>query len=213
MGDNQNDPIGVRSADASRSRTTRMLIAAIVVVAITVAIILLAGPELSRRMNGDAASGARASSNGADPAVPPTTDAPAPENDASTTEASDVEADRTDAADSQEEAEPEFAEADVRQAMCDEYAKRYLKARTGVDLVRAVQLSQAAGCGWNAVLHSDAATHDFVPGALKVAQEMQAEDVPTEGSSSAESIERIDRLSDKLGDLDRKVDELRYRVR
>lgn len=212
MTDNQNDPTGIRSLDASRSRSTRMLIIAIVVVTVTIAVILLAGPELSRRMNGNAVSGTRNSSGRVDPATT-TTNTTTSQVDASPAETSDAETDRTDAAEPQEEAEPEFAEADVRQAMCDEYAKRYLKARTGVDLVRAVQLSQAAGCGWNAMLHSDAATHDFVPGALKVAQEMQAEDVPTEESSSAGSVERIDRLSEKIDDLDRKVDELRYRVR
>jgi hypothetical protein len=190
-----------------------MLIVAIMVATITIAIIIFVGPKLVPIMSPGGGPDPKAStavtdqpiSQSVESAAAPVVDEPAAASGAD--EKSDGPAEE------QEEAEPEFAEGDVRQAMCEEYAKRYLKARTGVDLIRAVQLSQAASCGWNAMLHADAATHDFVPGALKVAQEMQADDVPTEAGTSADSIEKIDRMADRIGDLDRKVDELRYRVR
>lgn len=213
MSQNPNDPIGMHSAEAARSRTTRMLVIAIVVATVTIAIILFTGPRLAHLMSPGADPKPEASIAATDRPDGPSADDATTRTAESTAPVPAGEESPDAATQTEEDAEPEFAEGDVRQAMCEEYAKRYLKARTGVDLVRSVQLSQAAGCGWNAVLHADAATHDFVPGALKVAQEMQAEDVETEGSSSTDSIDKIDRLSDKLSDLDRKVDELRYRVR
>lgn len=101
----------------------------------------------------------------------------------------------------------------VRKDMCEEYGKRYLAARTGVQLVRSVQLSQAAGCDWSAMLHADAATHGFTPEALAVAQRMEAEEVPTAASIAGDDAETIDRLSSKIDDVERKVDEIRWRVR
>ena len=101
----------------------------------------------------------------------------------------------------------------VRTDMCDDYGKRYVEADTGVKLVRAVQLSQAAGCGWKHILHADAATHRFVPEALAAAREMEAEDVPTAASVASQDTETLDALSRKIDEIDRKTDQIRWRSR
>jgi flagellar basal body-associated protein FliL len=74
----------------------------------------------------------------------------------------------------------------VRTDMCDDYGKRYVEADTGVKLVRAVQLSQAAGCGWNHILHASVASQDT---------------------------ETLDALSRKIDEIDRKTDQIRWRSR
>lgn len=199
-----NDPTGLREQQAGRSRTTRILLGA----AACVGMLLVAAYLLTRE---PAANEAPSPS----PAFARAPDAPSgPTMPEAKVAATDPDgSDESEAPVETEEPEPQFTEADVRQEMCADYGKRYLKARTGVELVRTVQLSQAAGCGWTSMLRADAATHDFVPEALKIAQEMEAEDVPTSGFASAESAEALDRMSDRIGELDRKVDQLRYRIR
>lgn len=114
---------------------------------------------------------------------------------------------------SEKEERDEAMEEAVKDEICTDYGKRYVRARTGVELVRAVQLSQAAGCDWGAMLRADAATHDFIPEAVEAVGRLDVHEVTTGGSSTESDAEAIDDLKTRIEDIDRKVDELRYRVR
>jgi hypothetical protein len=111
------------------------------------------------------------------------------------------------------EQEAEDMERAVRKQLCLDYGERYVAARTGVQLVKAVQLSQAAGCDWKGMLHADAVTHDFIPEAVESMRAMDASEVTTGGSTAENDSERLDRLDESITELDRKVDALRYRIR
>lgn len=111
------------------------------------------------------------------------------------------------------EEEAEDMERAVREQLCLDYGERYVAAKTGVQLVKAVQLSQAAGCDWKGMLHADAVTHDFVPEAVESMRNMDASEVTTGGSTAEADSDRLDKLDDSITELDRKVDALRYRTR
>ena len=104
-------------------------------------------------------------------------------------------------------------EVAVQKQLCLDYGERYVAARTGVQLVKAVQLSQAAGCDWKGMLHADATTHDFIPEAVEAMRRLEASEVTTGGSAAEEEADRMEKLEESISDLDRKVDELRYCVR
>lgn len=114
---------------------------------------------------------------------------------------------------SEKEERDEAMEEAVKDEICTDYGKRYVKARTGVELVKAVQLSQAAGCDWGAMLRADAATHDFIPEAVEAVGRLDVHEVTTGGSSTEKDADAIDDMKTQIQDIDRKVDELRYRVR
>lgn len=114
---------------------------------------------------------------------------------------------------SEKEERDEAMEEAVKDEICTDYGKRYVKARTGVELVRSVQLSQAAGCDWGAMLRADAATHDFIPEAVEAVGRLDVHEVTTGGSTMEEDADTMDDLKTRIQDIDRKVDELRYRVR
>jgi len=101
----------------------------------------------------------------------------------------------------------------VREQLCLDYGERYVAAKTGVQLMKAVQLSQAAGCDWKGMLHADAVTHEFVPEAVEAMRRLDASEVTTGGSSTEEDADRLDKLDRSISDLDTKVDQLRYRIR
>lgn len=114
---------------------------------------------------------------------------------------------------SEKEERDEAMEEAVKDDLCTDYGERYVKARTGVELVRAVQLSQAAGCDWGVMLRADAATHDFIPEAVEAVGRLDVHEVTTGGSSTESDAETIEAMKTRIDDIDRKVDELRYRVR
>lgn len=107
----------------------------------------------------------------------------------------------------------EDMERAVQEQLCLDYGERYVAAKTGVQLMKAVQLSQAAGCDWKGMLHADAVTHDFVPEAVEAMRRLDASEVTTGGSSTEEDADRLDKLDRSISDLDTKVDQLRYRIR
>lgn len=101
----------------------------------------------------------------------------------------------------------------VRQQMCTNYAKRYHSAKTSLDLQRSIQLSQAAGCGWQAIFNTDAPTHDLSPEALAVALGIEAENVPTLGTFMADQEEKIDAIDSKVSEMKRTVEDIKWKVR
>jgi hypothetical protein len=116
-------------------------------------------------------------------------------------------------AEAKAEQRAEDMERAVQEQLCLDYGERYVAAKTGVQLMKAVQLSQAAGCDWKGMLHADAVTHDFVPEAVEAMRRLDASEVTTGGSSTEEDADRLDRLDRSISDLDSKVDQLRYRIR
>jgi hypothetical protein len=101
----------------------------------------------------------------------------------------------------------------VRKQLCQGYAARYNGAKTPVELAKAIHLSQAASCGWSEILHADAKTHELSPEALEVALGMDAEDVPTMGSTLADQAEMIDSMDSKLTAMKDDVEAIRRRMR
>lgn len=204
MSDFLNDPTGLRSdrPKGSGGRTVLILLA-------VVAMILLGAGVWTHFSNRTKAAGTqpRPKSTSMPAPVVSTT---IPENAAEPEEIEQTPEEKT-------EAEAELAQAElepqVRADMCEDYGERYVAAKTGVELVRAVQLSQAAGCGWEAMLHADAATHRFLPEALAVAKRMEAEEVETIASTSSGDAELIDDLRRKIENIEEITTDIRRRQR
>lgn len=102
-------------------------------------------------------------------------------------------------------------EGQVRDELCQDLAKRYLAAKSSVELARNVQLSQANQCGWRAIMENDAETHDFTPEALAVAKKLEEGEV-TSVDGAAGLSDKIDRLQSKVNDVQSDVNSLKYRI-
>ncbi len=204
MGDFLNDPTGLRN-DGGKSKGGKSLMALLALVAV---VLLGAGAWTHFSGRKEASEIKPQTASVPQRVAGPTT------ADADTTPAAE-EVERTP--EEKAEAEAELAQAElepqVRADMCEDYGERYLAARTGVELVRSVQLSQAAGCGWEAMLHADAATHRFLPEALAVAKRMEAEEVDSIASTSSVDPELLDEMSRRIERIESTTQDIRRRQR
>jgi len=202
MSDFINDPTGLRE-DRNGPRKGRT-----VLILLGLAIMMLLGWAA---ISSHTSSGSKDEVAASEPKA-----APSRTSEPSSVAVTQPEADqRTPEQKAEEEAEEAriALEPQVRADMCEDYGERYIAARTGVELVRTVQLSQAAGCGWESMLHADAATHRFLPEALAVAKRMEAEEVPTMASTSTGDAELLEDMNRRIERIESSTDDIRRRVR
>jgi len=99
----------------------------------------------------------------------------------------------------------------VRVLLCRETAERYMAARTGVQLARAIQISQANRCGWKYIMAEDAKTHGLTPEALEAAAEVEQGEVSSADGGAAGMAGDLDAMRRKLSNQESEISRLRYR--